>query len=64
MKAEMFVLIPSPNCELFQIHGNKFKPDPICYMGEATVKCITHTDTVETIDTGNVQVISVSAMLL
>ena len=28
--------------QLFQIHGNIFKPDPPCDCGQASVVCITH----------------------
>ena len=36
-------ILPLPNCELFQVHGSKFKPHPIRYMGQACVSCISHT---------------------
>ena len=35
-------VIPTPICQLFQIHGSKFKPDPSCDGGQASVVCITH----------------------
>ena len=31
-------ILPLPNCKLFQIHGSKFKPHPIRYLGQACVK--------------------------
>lgn len=43
IKTENAVLIPPPDCELFQVYGNKFKPDPICDMGKTSVQCIMHT---------------------
>lgn len=33
---------PTPICQLFQIHGSKFKPDPSGDGGQASVVCITH----------------------
>ena len=35
-------IFPLPNCELFQVHGNKFKPHPIRYLGQACVSCVSH----------------------
>ena len=34
--------IPTPLCQLFQIHGSIFKPDPSRNGGQASVVCITH----------------------
>ena len=33
---------PTPICQLFQVHGSKFKSDPSCDGGQASVVCITH----------------------
>ena len=35
-------VIPAPICQLFQVHGSKFKPDPSGDGGQASVICITH----------------------
>ena len=35
-------VIPTPNCQLFQIHGSIFKPDPSCNGSQTSVMCITH----------------------
>ena len=35
-------VLPTPLGQLFQIHGNIFKPDPPCDCGQASVVCITH----------------------
>ena len=35
-------ILPLPNCELFQVHGSKFKPHPIRYLGQACVSCVSH----------------------
>ena len=35
-------VFPTPICQLFQIHGSKFKPDPSRDGGQASVVCITH----------------------
>lgn len=43
VKTEVILLIPLPNCELFQVHGSKFKPNPICNMGKTSVRCVSHT---------------------
>ncbi len=42
LKTLLFVLIPLPYRIFFQVHGSKFKPDPICNLSQASVKCITH----------------------
>ena len=35
-------VIPTPICQLFQIHGSIFKPDPSRDCGQASVVCISH----------------------
>lgn len=35
-------ILPLPNCKLFQVHGSKFKPHPIRYLGQACVSCVSH----------------------
>ena len=35
-------VLPTPICQLFQVHGSEFKPDPSCDGGQASVVCITH----------------------
>ena len=35
-------VVPTPICQLFQIHGSIFKPDPSCDCGQASVVCISH----------------------
>ena len=35
-------VIPTPDCQLFEIHGSKFKPDQSCDGGQTPVMCITH----------------------
>ena len=35
-------VFPAPICQLFQVHGSKFKPDPSGDGGQASVMCITH----------------------
>ena len=33
---------PFPPCHFFEVHGSKFKLHPFCYLGQASVLCITH----------------------
>ena len=35
-------VFPAPFSQLFQIHGNIFKPDPSRYSGQTSVMCISH----------------------
>ena len=35
-------VIPTPICQLFQIHGSIFKPDPSRDCGQASMVCISH----------------------
>ena len=35
-------VIPTPDCQLFEVHGSKFKPDPSCDGSQTSVMCITH----------------------
>ena len=35
-------VIPFPPCHFFEVHGSKFKLHPFCYLGQASVLCITH----------------------
>ena len=35
-------VVPTPICQLFQIHGSIFKPDPSRDCGQTSVVCITH----------------------
>ena len=35
-------VIPTPDRQLFEVHGSKFKPDPSCDGGQASVVCIPH----------------------
>ncbi len=35
-------ILPLPFCKLFQIHDSKFKPHPICYLGQACVSGVAH----------------------
>ena len=35
-------VFPTPYRQFFEIHGSKFKPDPSCDSGQASVVCITH----------------------
>ena len=37
------MFLPEVDRQFFQIHGSKFKPDPFCYLSQASVKSITHT---------------------
>ena len=41
-KASEKGVLPAPVCQLFQVHGSQFKPDPSCDGGQASVVCITH----------------------
>ena len=41
-KASEKGVLPTPICQLFQVHGSKFKPGPSCDGGQASVVCITH----------------------
>ena len=41
-KASEKGVLPTPICQLFQVHGSEFKPDPSCNGGQASVVCITH----------------------
>ena len=41
-KASEKGVLPTPICQLFQVHGSEFKPDPSCDGGQASVVCITH----------------------
>ena len=35
-------VVPTPVCQLFQIHGSIFQPDPSCDCGQTSVVCISH----------------------
>ena len=35
-------VLPTPICQLFQIHGSIFKPDPSRDCGQTSVVCISH----------------------
>ena len=35
-------VFPTPVCQLLQIHGSIFEPDPSCDCGQASMVCITH----------------------
>ena len=41
-KASENGVLPTPICQLFQVHGSQFKPDPSCDGGQASVVCIPH----------------------
>lgn len=41
-KWEVFALLPFPFCQLFEVHGSKFKLHPIRHLGQASIACITH----------------------
>ena len=34
--------IPTPHCQLFQIHGSIFKPHPVCDLGQTSMMRISH----------------------
>lgn len=38
----MEIIPPFPISQHFQIHGSKFKPDPVCHLGQTAVHGITH----------------------
>jgi hypothetical protein len=40
---EKKMVLPFPNRQLFQIHGNKLKLHPVRHLSQASVLCITHT---------------------
>ena len=42
-KQGILLILPTPFCKLFQIHGSKSKLHPVCNLSQACVSGITHT---------------------